>query len=241
MSYWQGIRYLLWNDIRNARWKNLFVVVLVSYLTLFTFTEMAAIVSDSSKEPFVMLIDYLILIMFSITGLTPTHLYGFGSKKDLLSERLAYWRSLPIKIEQIVWSRIAGVTLFSLLSLAAYYLLIGILMKFQNLNFELIPYMLHGLTVYAIIYVLNLIYLAFEMSFTYKQYTIYCWIIPFVKLLIVLGYTLIWDFLLLESLFQAVQRTPIIMAVASITLIAASCLLAFRIINDKVRKRNILN
>lgn len=241
MSYWQGIRYLIWNDIRNARWKNLFVIVLVAYLTLFTYRELAAIVSDSTKEPYTFLIDYLILIMFSITGLTTTHLYGFGSKKDLLSERLAYWRSLPIKIEQIVWSRIAGVTIFSLLSLVAYYLFVGILMKIDSLNFELVPYMLHGLTVYAIIYVFNLIYLVIEMSCTYKQYMIYCWIIPFVKLLIVLCYTLIWKFFLLESLFYAVQRTPIIMAAASIILIAASCLLAFRIINERVRTRNILN
>lgn len=240
MSYWQGVRYLIWNDIRNARWKNLFFVIFVIYLTLFTYRDLMTIVSDSDYDSTMFLADYLIITVFSVMGLSTSHVYGFGFKKDLLSERLIYWRSLPIKIDQFVWSRLIGVTMTSLIAIIGYYALIALNMTVNEYPFKLIPYMLHGLTVYAIIYVFNLVCLYAEMSCSYKQYLTYCWIAPFVKLAIIICLNFIWNFSILERLYVAVEQAPLIMAAASIILIVASYLLAFRLINNRVRIRNIM-
>lgn len=240
MGYWQGIRYLIWSDIRNARWKNLFLIIFVVYLTLFSYKEIVTIVSDANYESSMFLADYLIITVFSVMGLCTSHVYGFGLKKDLLSERLTYWRSLPIKIDQIVWARVIGVTMTSLIAFAAYYALLAWLMFYNDYSFQIIPYMLHGLTVYAIIYFFNLVYLYAEMGNSYKQYLIYCWVAPFAKLTLILSLNLIWKISILEQLYVAVERAPLIMVAASMILIAASYLLAFRLINSRVRLRNIM-
>jgi|GEM_PF-1262973 len=239
MKYWEGVRYLLWTDIRNARWKNLVLLVFIAYMALFTSNGMIEIVSTNQYED-QFLMDYLIIMVFSVIGLVTTHLYGYGWKKDLIGERLAYWRSLPIKVDQIIWSRVFGGTAFSFLAVVGYYILVGLLMKTRSVTVEIAPYTMHGLTVFAIIYVFNLLYLFIEMSFSYKQYTIYCWTIPFIKLAIVIVYTFIFDFHLIKGLYEAVQEAPFIMVLASIILVVASMLLAFRLTNEKVRTRNIL-
>lgn len=240
MKYWEGVHYLLWTDIRNARWKNLVVLVFIAYISIFTSDGMAEIIATNSNDA-QFLMDYLIIMMLSVVGLVSTNLYGYGWKKDLLAERLAYWRALPIKIDQIVWSRLIGVTIFSFLAVVGYYALTAWVMKLSDdVSIELAPYVMHGLTVFAIIYVFNLLYLFMEMSFTFKKYTLYCWTIPFVKLAIVIAYVFIFDFYLLKGLYDAVQQAPIMMIAASIVLIIASFFLAFRIINERVRTRNIL-
>lgn len=239
MKYWEGIRYLLWNDIRNARWKNLIFVVFIVYISIFTHSGMEDIIS-SSVDDNMFLMDYLIIAVFSSMGLVTTHLYGYGWKKDLLAERLAYWRSLPIKIDQIVWSRLLGVTVFSFLSIVGYYGLTAWIVVSSGTTIDSIPYVLHGLTVFAIIYIFNVVCLFVEMSFSFKKYTIYCWTFPFILLTIIIGYTFIFDFYLLQGIYEAVQQAPVIMAGASIILVIASYFLAFRLINERVRTRNIL-
>ncbi|MCM3634651.1 hypothetical protein [Paenibacillus camelliae] len=239
MKYWEGVHYLLWNDIRNARWKNLVLLVFITYISIFTSDGMVEIIATNSYED-QFLMDYLIIMVLSVVGLVTTHLYGYGWKKDLLAERLAYWRSLPIKIDQIVWSRLTGVTLFSFLAVVAYYALTGwIMIASRGVSIELGPYIMHGLTVFAIIYVFNLFYLYMEMCFSYKKYTVYCWTIPFIKLAVVIAYVFIFDFYLLKGIYDAVQKSPVLMIAASIILIIASFFLAFRIINERVRTRNI--
>lgn len=242
MKYWEGIRYLLWTDIRNARWKNLIFLVLVVYISIFTQEGLADIISSSVSDigDNRFLMDYLIIAIFSVMGLVTTHIYGYGWKKDLLAERLAYWRSLPIKIDQIVWSRLIGVTTFSFLSIAGYYSLTAWIVSSRGTSIEIISYVLHGLTVFAIIYFFNVACLFVEMSFSYKTYMIYCWIFPFTLLAIIISYSFMFDFYLLQGIYEAVQKAPAIMAGASIILVIAAYFLAFRLINERVRTKNIL-
>jgi len=238
MSYWQGVRYLIWNEIRKARWRNIFFVIIIAYTALFTYREMEGIILGKEFSSF--LIDYLCIMMFAVLGLTIGSVYGFGFKKDLLSERLSYWRSLPIKIDQIVWARLITTTITGFLAVVAYYYLVAIGINLNGHSIDVGAFALHGLTTYAISFVFTAMYLFFELGMIYKKYLLYSWIKPFVLVAIILTYSITWKFSLLEKIYEAVQQAPLVMAGASIVLIIATFLLAFRLINEKVRLRNIL-
>ena len=126
------------------------------------------------------------------------------------------------------------------LSIVIYYYLVAIAISFNGHSLEIKPFVLHGLTTYAIAFVFSSIYLYFELARAFKQYLLYSWIKPFVMLVVMLGYTIAWDFSLLENIYVAVQQAPLVMGGASITLIVATFFLAFRLINEKLRQRNIL-
>src|SRR5690606_40988960 len=92
MKYWEGVHYLLWNDIRNARWKNLVLLVFIAYLSIFTSDGMIETIStDSYESQFLM--DYLIIMVLSVVGLVTTHLYGYGWKKDRSEEHTSELQS----------------------------------------------------------------------------------------------------------------------------------------------------
>ena len=94
MSYWQGVRYLVQQDIKNARWKNLTFIVFISYTVLFSYTSFVGAVVEGIELDS-LLTEYIVLILFSMIGLLATHLYTIGDmKRDLLGERLIYWRTL---------------------------------------------------------------------------------------------------------------------------------------------------
>ncbi|URN92595.1 MAG: hypothetical protein NAG76_11865 [Candidatus Pristimantibacillus lignocellulolyticus] len=239
MSYWQGVRYLVQQDIKNARWKNLTFIVFILYVALFTYTSfIGAVVEGIELDS--LITEYLLLIVFSGIGLIATHLYTIGDmKRDLLAERLIYWRTLPIKQDQLVWSRIIGVTFYSILSILIYYVLMIMAMVLTDVSFEPLPLLLHALQLLAISLVLNFALLYCEMVFSLKIYSIICWTYPILFLALVVLYYGLADYSLLHGLDVFARQQPLIVLIVSIVIIIASIFIAHKMITPKFRKRNI--
>lgn len=239
MSYWQGVRYLVQQDIKNARWKNLTFIVFISYAVLFTYTSfIGAVVEGIELDSLVT--EYVLLILFSMIGLIATHLYTIGDmKRDLLGERLIYWRTLPIKQDQIIWSRIIGVTLYTIASIILYYGLISIAMVLTDVSFDYVPLALHGLQFLVISLVMNFAFLCCEMVFSFKTYSIISWCFPFVLIGVVILYYGLGEFSLLQGLDVLARKHPLIVIICSVIVIVASIFVAHRVITANFRKRNI--
>jgi len=239
MSYWQGVRYLVQQDMKNARWKNLTFLVFILYVALFTYTSfIGAVVEGIELDSFIT--EYLLLIVFSGIGLVATHLYTIGDmKRDLLAERLIYWRTLPIKQDQLVWSRIIGVTLYLILSIILYYLSMIIIMVLTDIPFQYLPLILHALQLLALSLVLNFALLYCEMVFSLKTYSIICWTYPFVFLVLVILYYGLGESSLLHGLDVFAKQQPLIAFIGSLVIIVASIFTAHKMVTPKFRKRNI--
>lgn len=239
MSYWQGVRFLVQQDIKTARWKNVTFIVFTMYAALFSYTSFIGVVVKGVLLDS-LVTEYLLLIMFSGIGLVATHLISFGDmKRDLLSERLIYWRSLPIKQDQIVWSRIIGVTFYAKMSIILYYGLMCIVMVVTDVPFSYGDLLLHALQFLAISLVLNFIFLYCEMVFSYKKYSIISWIYPFGLLGIVLLYYLLGRYSLLEGMKGLAEQQPLIAMIGSVIVMVSSIWFAHKIITPQFRKRNI--
>lgn len=238
MSYWQGVRYLIWTNIRHSRWtSNFLYLFFIVYATIFTYTDLTAIVSGSNHSYSRFLVDYTVILFFSVAGLCPSQAYGLDFTKDYLGERLHYWRTLPIRIDQMIWSRLIGTMISGLVAIVAYYVILFVMMTINGHSLELIPYLLHGLSVYAITSLLSLVYLCFEMAKHYKHYLIFSFIAPFALLIMIAILNFVWKFSVLEELYAVIQRAPIVTAIASLTFIAVSFGLTFRILNRLIRSR----
>jgi len=239
MSYWQGVRFLIQQDMKSARWKNLICVIFILYVALFTYRSFIDAVVEG-RENDLLITEYILLILFSGIGLMATHLYTLGDmKRDLLSERLVYWRTLPIKQDQIVWSRIIGVTFYMTMSNILYYVIIIMAMLITNISFDYVALMLHALQLLAITLVLNFAYLFCEMVFSFKTYSIISWIYPFVALLVVILYNVVGDYSVLQGLDVLAKQQPLIALVGSLVVILGSIWLAHKMITPKFRKRNL--
>lgn len=239
MSYWQGVRYLLLQDMKNARWKNLTLVLMVMYVAIFSFdTFIKTLVEEVQLST--MITEYITIMVFSAVGIVATHLYSFGGyKKDLLVERIRYWRTLPIKQDQITWSRIIGVIFYTTIAILFYYMLLSIVMIVKDVSFDAITIALHGLQLLAISVMLNFIFLYCELVLSLKTYNVISWIYPLVLFGLMILYSSLARFSLLVEMYKLAERHPLIALIGSIIVIVGSSGLAFKIITPQFRKRNI--
>lgn len=239
MSYWKGVQFLITQDVKNARWKNLTVFVFIAYiavLTLYSFVKLLA--GKDTTEIF--FIEYGMILIFSAAGLMATHLYSFGGNKhDPLAERLRYWRTLPIKLDQIVWSRILAVSMYTIAGILFYYILVFVASIFMNEELSVISLLLHALQLMAFSLLTNYYFLFCEMIYTYKKYNIICWIFPFLTIGIILLTNVLGKFSFMKFFNNNAIHYPIVTAIVSMGIIIGSLLAAHALITPQFRKRNL--
>lgn len=239
MRYWEGIFFLIKQDFKNARWKNLLVLVMIMYISLFTAYPMTEIIGDKSfPESF--LIDYVMIIMFSGIGIIATHIYSYGfGKKDLIAERLKYLRSLPIKQDQIIWARICGIILYTLISIILFYSAIFVALLVMGKEFSILTLILHGMQMLTLALLLNFFYLFCELILTLKTYVIISWIYPFVMLAVTIISFVFLKFSLLHFFVISAEKAPLIVILVSIVLNIMITFGAKAYITPRFRKRNL--
>lgn len=240
MSYWEGVRYLTGTYLKQAKWRNVFSIVFVCYILIFVFNEYRQVMYGELDWFNKVFLDYIFFIIMTSVGLFGTHINSFGTKKDLLGERLSYFRSLPIKIDQIIWSRLLNVIINIFALVLLFYVLMYIVLRFNGYQVEWLPFIIHMFGILTIIIMGNIGFLYCELIFSLKIYTLICWIMPFVIAGIMFLYVRLLGKNIIQFIYETAVSHPIPLLLISFLVYALTIAISFRALNKKLRQRSIL-
>jgi len=241
MRYWEGIFYLTGYFFKQARWKNIIGFIFVTYLLITMFSDYKQIMFDSDVHIVrKIFLDYIFLIMMSCVGLFATHINSYGAKKDLLGERLAYLRSLPIRADQIVWARIIAMTISMLICTLLFYGSFYVILRLNDYQIEFFSFFTHMLAVISVALIGNMLFLYCDLIFNLKKYTLICWIMPIVIAAIVTGYVLLTGKNAIQFIQESSVSHPLLLLLLSIVMLVLTIIIGFNILNKKLRQRSIL-
>lgn len=249
MSLFQGAIYLFQTEIKRS-WGNVAITLGLIAFSLLMCTSTYMNILDAHhptlNDSMHFLSDYMFILTFGSISVILTFIYGggFGLKRDILADRLAYYRSLPIRSEQIVLSKI----LVSLISLFLAFIIFfaGNLVGFSifsdftiaNLNSA---FLVHIIFLYGIMMLLNNLFILVDLGMSYKNYTI----LSFIYIALILTGSIIIaaisdnsnSFLLWTYQFSKDQ--PIIAIAISIIFTVASTLATYKVTTKRLKKRNL--
>lgn len=247
MSLFRGALYLFETEIRRCM-GNIFIVLGFIAFSLILcapiYMNILEAYHPTLSTQIHFLSDYMFILTFGSIGVILTFIYGGGFKKDILADRLAYYRSLPISSQQIVLSKI----LSSLIGLFIGFILFftGILVGFLMFSdFTLaslsVTYLVHIIFLYGLMTLINNMFVAVDLGLSYKTYTILSFVFIAVVLIISGAVSVTSDntsSLLIMS-YKFSEENPILAIIISIVLTVASTLVTFKLTTKRLKNRNL--
>lgn len=188
--------------------------------------------------------DYTFFLSFCCIGVLTTFIYGGGFKRDILADRLAYYRSLPISSEHIVLSKIIGAIITLFVGFTVYFLaIVSAFVLFAGLEFKDMSYayIVHIILLFALMLVSNYIFIWVDLCKSYKWYTIFSFIIVFVCLSLTITITTVTknESTFLIAAYRISESHPILVVIVSILVIIVSTWLTFIGVTKALKKRNL--
>lgn len=127
-------------------------------------------------------IDLILLIFSSVLG--------FGCSKenmkywsnDLFSKKLAYFRTLPIRTEVLIWSRVIHIQIFTLYTSSLLFTTLYFLSDRLNQQVTGIQYIWFVFTLIGFSWIMSSIYMYFEQGYVGRNYL---WICVFIGLVMI--------------------------------------------------------
>ena len=243
MSFWQGSISLFLTELKRSKWNFIVLVFLIFFAVTMTIELYAHILGFNENEAAAssFLGEYVFVLSFMGIGVMITFLYGAGFKMDLLAERLAYYRSLPIRTNQVVAARMIAIIATTLISMLAYYIVIatGIYVLYEQV-LPLTTYASHGLLLFSLMIVGNYCLLYFDLCASSTLYTIFSFVISFGLLFLFILMSALTDnqFSLIRWSYTLSEGHPFLAIILAIVIFILSSGLALKLLGNSLKKRS---
>ena len=247
MSLFKGAFYLFQTEVKRSVVSSFVVLGLIVFTLLMcvpTYMNILDAYHPTVSTDLHFLADYTFLLTFGSVGVMITFLYGGGFKKDVLADRLAYYRSMPISTEHIVLSKILGALLSTFAALSLFFVanIVGFTIfsdfTVASLNYA---YIVHAIALFASMIVINYVFIWFDLCVTYKTYTIISFVFVAIILIATLAISIFTDNsnTLILFYYNFSEQQPLITVVASIVVVLVASLLTFKLTVKGLKNRNL--
>lgn len=238
MTTWQGAWYLAKEEFRRIKWRHLITIIFIGYLSIF----LVPMFADSSEgEEMGMMywaVDFVTLTLLPCLGLMATQSFGNYWKTDPYTKKLAAWRTMPIRLNQIVLGRILLLILNALPALVVFYIVFYFVGRTITPEIEAA-----GFIPFAILWIgysiaAGIIYIYFEIGFSGKLYFWFCMIFTFGFLIGMIICSLLLKRSLVVESYRLCAEGGWWLALIGIVLAAAATYIGRPLLEKKLRTRS---
>jgi|GEM_PF-4717159 len=247
MKLYQDAWFLFVTEIKRSKLSVAMVIAMIMFTILLsapTYFQILELSHPTFRGEIHFIADYIFVLTFGSAGVLITFLYGGGFKRDVLADRLAYYRSLPISTEHIVLSKIMSALVGTFLSLMLYYVVtLTSFSVFADLNFQALGYefFVHIVVLYAVMIILNYIFVWVDLCKTYKWYTMFSFVFVFIVLVGTILLQALSDnkLSIIVTVYNFSIASPLLALLVSLVVLILSTWLAFKVVTSSLRKRNL--
>ncbi|ANE45542.1 hypothetical protein SY83_03585 [Paenibacillus swuensis] len=158
--------------------------------------------------------DLLIVIFPSVLGISFTKDYLNYIKNDTFTKRMALYRTMPIRIEEVVLARFLNIIICTIYNTLTLFTVLYFLTERMNGALTLIPYIGFTITLVGYSMIMSACYVYYELGYSGKRYLMTNFVMTILLLIVVIvAGVLNWS--ITQHLIQGqVQYGPLLPAVS---------------------------
>ncbi|MEK3885351.1 hypothetical protein [Paenibacillus sp. PL2-23] len=194
MTTWQGAWYLAKEELRRTRWKHILTLIFIGYLCIFLVPMFADGMEGEDLGMVYWAIDFITLSLLPCLGLMSTQTFGNYWKTDTYTKKLAAWRTMPIRVDQIVLGRILTMLMILIPALILFFIIFFLAGQSLTSEIEIAAFIPFAIFWIGYSIMASIVYVYVEIGYSGKFYFWFCMLITFLFL-----FGMIVTVLLLES------------------------------------------
>lgn len=238
MSTWQGAWYLAKHEMKRARWKHLLTVVFIAYLVIFLVPMFSNAIKGEAEIPINWTVDFLTITLVPLLGLMAFQSKAFYWRTDVYTQKLAYWRTLPITAGQIARGKLLAYLVNALPAQTLFYLIYYLGIRTLTDQIDPVTFALHSAFWIGIGFCTAMMYLYSEVSMSGKAYFIVCLLVVIVVLLCAILYTAVTHKSLVYDSYMAIDSGAWYLPLASLAVAAVTVALTVGRMEKRIRTRS---
>ncbi|MCR2803292.1 hypothetical protein [Paenibacillus soyae] len=238
MTTWQGGWYLAKEEFRRIRWKHVMTIIFIGYLSLFLVPMFADTYEGEEMGMMYWAVDFVTLTLLPCLGFMSTQSFGHYWKSDPYTKKLAAWRVMPIRPNQIVLGRILLFILNALPALIVFFLIFYLVVRMEAPDIELAAFIPFAIMWIGYSIAMGILYIYFEIGFSGKIYFWFCMIFTLGFLIgMIITSLLLKKSLIVES-YRLCEEGGWWMALIGLVLVAVSIYIGRPLLEKRLKTRS---